>query len=106
MITLITSENNSPDSKMDQHFGRSTYFVFHDSETGGIEFLPNPFRHERTGAGESAVQLSVTRKVSRIVTAELGSKIKPILDNHGIQVIIYRDFNKTIREIIEMLQSK
>ena len=42
MKIAITSSGNSPDAIMDSRFGRCKYFVFYDTETGAMEFLPNP----------------------------------------------------------------
>jgi predicted Fe-Mo cluster-binding NifX family protein len=103
MRIIITSTGNSPDSKIDNHFGRCSYFVLYDNETRGMEFLPNPFKELEEGAGTSAVEFISPRNVNKIVTGELGSKVKPLLDRFKIQVIILQKTEKSVQEIITML---
>jgi predicted Fe-Mo cluster-binding NifX family protein len=47
MKVAITSTGNTTDSKLDQRFGRCSYFVIYDQETKGIEFIPNPGKMHR-----------------------------------------------------------
>ncbi len=103
MKVAITSTGNTPDSKLDQRFGRCSYFVIYDLETGGIEFIPNPGRDASDGAGPAAVQLVASRNVQKIVSGEFGIKIKSLLDSLKIQMIIIRDPERKVDEIINML---
>ncbi|HNR40769.1 MAG TPA: NifB/NifX family molybdenum-iron cluster-binding protein [Bacteroidales bacterium] len=103
MKVAITSTGNTTDSKLDQRFGRCSYFVIYDQETGGIEFIPNPGKEASDGAGPAAVQLVASRNVQKIVSGEFGIKIKSLLDSLKIQMIIIRDPDRKIEEIINML---
>lgn len=105
MKVAITSTGNTTDSKLDQRFGRCSYFVIYDQETGGIEFIPNPGKEASDGAGPAAVQLVASRNVQKIVSGEFGIKIKSLLDSLKIQMIALKEPEKTIGEIIEMLNS-
>lgn len=103
MKIAITSTGNSLDSKVDPRFGRCSYFVVYDTVTKGIEFLPNPNKDVQEGAGPASVQIVATRKVERIISGEFGFKIKSLLESLKIQMIIQKDTDKTIGEIINML---
>jgi len=103
MRVVITSSGNSPDAKLDSHFGRCSYFVFYDTVTQGMEFLPNPYKEIEDGAGTAAVQLIASRGAGKIVSGEIGSKIKPLLDSLKIQMIIFRNKEKSIQDIINLL---
>ena len=103
MKIVITSCGNSPDAKLDSHFGRCAYFVFYDTETGGMEYLPNPYKELEAEAGSSAVNLIASRGVAKCVSGELGVKVKPLLDSLKIQMIVLRNQVKTIQEIINLL---
>jgi len=105
MKTAITSTGNGLDSKLDQRFGRCSYFVIYDSLTKGIEFLPNPNKEAQEGAGPASVQLVASRKVEKIISGEFGIKIKSLLDSLKIQMIVLKEPEKSIGEIIEMLKS-
>jgi len=103
MKIAITSTGNSLDSKIDQRFGRCSYFVIYDTENKGIEFLPNPNKEVQEGAGPSSVQLVASRNVQKIISGEFGIKIKSLLDSLKIQMIMHKEPEKTIQDIIDML---
>jgi len=103
MKIAITSTGNSPDSKLDSRFGRCSYFVIYDTESGSTEFIPNSSKENVEGAGPASVQLVASRGVKKVVSGEFGAKVKSIFDSLQIQLIILRDEGKTINEIIELL---
>ncbi|MBK9389554.1 MAG: hypothetical protein IPN68_04910 [Bacteroidetes bacterium] len=103
MKVAITSTGNSPESKIDQRFGRCSYFAVYDTENKGIEFLPNPNKEVQEGAGPASVQLVASRNVQKIISGEFGIKIKSLLDSLKIQMIMIKEPEKTIQEIIDML---
>jgi len=104
MKIAITSVGNSIDSKIDQRFGRCEYFVIYDTDTGDIEILPNPNKDATGGAGPASVQLIASRNVQKIISGEFGAKVKPLLDSLKIQMVILKDPEKSIRDIISMLK--
>jgi len=103
MKVVVTSTGNSLESKLDQRFGRCGFFTVYDTETGGVEFIPNPNKDVQEGAGPASVQLVASRNVSKIISGEFGIKIKSLLDSLKIQMIVLREPEKTIGEIIKML---
>ena len=103
MKVAITSTGNSLESGVDPRFGRCAFFAIYDTESQGIEFLPNPARDAEEGAGPKAVQMVASREAKKIVSGEFGMKIKPLLDSLKIQMIVVKDPGKRIREIIDML---
>lgn len=103
MKVAITSTGNSLEGKLDQRFGRCSFFVIYDTETGGTEFIPNPNKDALNGAGPASVQIVASRNVSKIISGEFGIKIKSLLDSLKIQMIVIKDTEKTIQDIINML---
>jgi len=103
MKVAITSTGNNLESKLDQRFGRCLFFVIYDSETKGMEFIPNPNKDAEEGAGPASVQLVASRNVQRIISGEFGIKIKSLLDSLKIQMIVLKEPDKSIRELIDML---
>jgi predicted Fe-Mo cluster-binding NifX family protein len=103
MKVAITSTGNNLESKLDQRFGRCSYFVIYDLETKGIEFIPNPNKDAQEGAGPASVQLIASRNVQKIISGDFGIKIKSLLDSLKIQMIVLKDPEKKIEEIINML---
>jgi len=105
MKVALTSTGNSLESKLDQRFGRCSYFVIFDSETKGIEFIPNPNKDAQEGAGPASVQVVASRNVQKIISGEFGIKIKSLLDSLKIQMIVMKEPDKKIEEIINMLNN-
>jgi predicted Fe-Mo cluster-binding NifX family protein len=103
MKVAITSTGNSPESKLDQRFGRCRFFAFYDTDSGNVEFSANPNTESLDGAGPATVQFVAAKGVGKIISGEFGIKIKSLLDSLQIQMIILKDENKTVKEIIEML---
>jgi len=105
MKVALTSTGNSLESKLDQRFGRCSYFVIYDSETKGIEFIPNPNKDAQEGAGPASVQVVASRNVQKIISGEFGIKIKSLLDSLKIQMIVLKEPDKKIEEVINMLNN-
>jgi predicted Fe-Mo cluster-binding NifX family protein len=103
MKVAITSTGNSLDSTLDSRFGRCAYFVIFDTQSKSTEFIPNPAKEAVEGAGPQAVKLVSSRAVQKIVSGEFGMKIKPLLDSLKIQMIVVKDPEKRVSDIIEML---
>ena len=106
MKYVITSQLNSLDSLIDSRFGRCTYFTIFDSESKSVEFIPNPFKNVGENAGQDAVKLLANRGVDKIISGEFGLKIKSLLDSLKIQMIIIRNPQTKISEIVEMINNK
>lgn len=103
MKIAITSNGNSLDSLLDNHFGRCASFIIYDTESQAIEIIPNPYKDLDENAGINALKIISSRNVRKIISGEFGLKIKDQLDAQKIQMIVLK--NKTIRiqEIIDML---
>lgn len=106
MKVAITSTGNTLESTIDQRFGRCAYFVVYDTENNAMEFIPNPNKEAEEGAGPASVQLVASRNVNKIVSGEFGIKIKPLLDSLKIQMIVLKEPEKKIKDIIEMLNHR
>ena len=106
MKVAITSTGQSLESTIDQRFGRCAFFVIYDTETGGVEILPNPNRDAEEGAGPASVQLVAAKEVQKIVSGEFGVKIKSLLDSLKIQMVVYKEPEKTVKSVIYMLNNQ
>ena len=105
MKVAITSTGNTLDSTLDQRFGRCTCFVIYNTETKGIEFIPNPNRDAQEGAGPASVQIVASRSAEKVISGEFGFKIKSLFDSLKIQMIVLKEPEKKISEIIDMLDN-
>lgn len=106
MKSAITSTGNSHESQLDQRFGRCSYFAVYNDESESTEFIPNPHRDASEGAGPASVQLVASRNVGQVISGEFGIKIKSILEMLNIRMIVLKEPEKTIGEIVDMLKNK
>lgn len=106
MKVAITSTGNSLESLVDSRFGRCSYFVVYDSETGSIEFIPNANKENVEGAGPASAQLIATRGVAKVVSGEFGAKVKSLFDSLKIQLIVLNNPDRKVSEIIDLLNRK
>jgi len=103
MKVAITSTGNSLESKLDSRFGRCSFFVIYDTESKSVEFIPNPNKENVEGAGPASVNLIASRDAKKVVSGEFGAKVKSLFDSLQIQLIVLNDEEKTINEIIDLL---
>ena len=103
MIVAITSTGNSLESFIDPRFGRCSCFVFYNTETKESVFQPNPFKDNDEGVGVAVVDWISAFSCSKIISGQFGMKIKPLLDESRIQLILVNDSKLTIRQIINLL---
>ncbi len=106
MKVAIASTDNTLESKIDSSFGRCAWFIIIDTKGGGMEFIPNPNRDMEEHVGKAAVELVASRNVEMIVSGEFGAKIKPLLDSMHIQLVVIKDSEKRISDIIELLNNR
>lgn len=106
MKVAIASTGNTLESNIDSSFGRCAWFIIINTEDGGMEFIPNTNRDMEEHAGREAVELVATRNVEMIVSGEFGAKIKPLLDSMHIQMVVIKDAEKRISDIIALLNNR
>ncbi len=103
MKIAITSTGNTLDAQVDKRFGRCAYFIIYDTESKHFDCIPNPNIDAENGAGPASVQLVASHQVKKVVSGEFGMKNKSLFDSLQIQMIVYKDSEKRISDIIEML---
>ncbi len=103
MKVAITSTGQQLSSTLDQRFGRCSYFIIYDTGNGNMEVVENIHKDGREGVGPAAVQLVASYDVKKIISGEFGVKIKSLLDSLGIQMIILKEPEITVQEVIGML---
>jgi len=103
MKVAITSTGNGPDNKIDTRFGRCSYFVIYDTESNSTEYIPNPTKESIEGAGPAAVEFVASKGVKKVISGEFGAKVKPIFDQLSIQLVVINDPEKSISDIISLL---
>lgn len=103
MKIAITSTGNSPEATLDSRFGRCSFFVIYNTDDHAMEFIPNPNKEKVEGAGSASVNLMAARGVKKVISGEFGAKVKSTFDSLKIQLIVLKDPDKKISDIISLL---
>lgn len=107
MKVAIASTGNSLEARLDSRFGRCSFFAIYNTENGVVEeFAINPNKESIEGAGPASAQLIASKGVEKIVSGEVGAKVKSILESLQIESLVINDTDKTIAEIIDLLNHK
>lgn len=103
MKTAVTSTGNQLQSTFDMRFGRSAWFCVFDTETNSVEFIENENKNINGGAGTKAAEKIAEQGVTQVISGDFGPKAKELLERFKIQMIILKEPEKQIKEIIVML---
>ncbi len=98
MKYAIPIESQDIKDEISEVFGRSKFFAVYDSETKSIDFLENPGSKESRGAGISAVQFLIEKKINKVLTTNIGPNAENTLKSSGINLeIIERNTLENIK---------
>jgi len=103
MKVVITSKENNINSLVDPRFGRAAFFAVYDTDTDSIEWLGNDVVDMQHGAGTGAVNLLANLGAKKIFAVAFGAKVKPLLDELDIQMVIVKE-DQTVSNIITLLK--
>lgn len=106
MKIVISSTGPSMSSNVDPRFGRASYLLLVDSETGKlIEAIDNTEQKDSSqGAGIAAAALVADKGAKYILTGVVGPKAMPIIEKAGIMVV--PNTKGTIQEAVADFLSK
>jgi len=103
MKIAIASSGDKSDSQVDPRFGRCPFFAIADTESKEIEFIKNTAGEAFRGAGVSAAQMVVDKKVEGAAAGNFGPNAVNVLAGSGIK--IYSGVSGlTIKEVIEKIR--
>ncbi len=87
MKIAVTARGPTPDSPVDERFGRAYWLLVHDEHSGAWEAVDNTqARNAVQGAGIRAAQEVASRGVGAVLTGVTGPKAYRALDAAGIAV--------------------
>ena len=95
----VTSQGDEMDAPMDPRFGRCSYFIFVNSDSGEFNVVGNNAVSRAHGAGIRAAQTVVSNGANVVITGTLGPNAYPALRNAGIQILTAT--SGSVRDVIE-----
>lgn len=103
-IAITLKENAGLDSTLSAIFGRCPYYMFIDPDTKEFTIEENTAVNESGGAGIKAAQFIIDRKVSAVISGDVGPKAASVLLSEGIA--IYQQHGKTAKDSLEAYLDK
>lgn len=99
MEICISSYGPTLDSRVQQIFGRCSYFIFVDPKSMECEAVPNPNASSSYDAGIQSAKLVADRGVSAVLSGCVGAAAEPILDAADVEIMFVG--RGTVREAME-----
>ena len=99
MRVVVSSSGADLESSCNETFGRCPTFVFVETETMGLEAVPNPAVEAPSGAGVRAAELVSGAGVRAVLTGRVGPKAMNVLREAGVPVYVAR--GGTVRQAVE-----
>jgi predicted Fe-Mo cluster-binding NifX family protein len=103
MKIAVTASQPTLDAAVDPRFGRCSYFLVVDTDTGDFEALENPNAMLGGGAGIQAAQMIAQKGPAVLLTGNCGPNAFRALSAAGIQVIV--GLSGTVRDAIQQFQA-
>jgi len=101
MIVMIPVEGINPETNINIAFGRTPYFLIHDTKTRTSRYIENTAASSQGGAGIKAAQLIVDNGADVVITPACGKNSADVLTASGIK--IYKSSGSSATSNIEAL---
>lgn len=100
-MIAISATDKKLSASMDIRFARCPYFLITDGNES--RFIANPYCNEDDHVAPKVVDLLKSKKVSRLVTGEVGPKAKARLDEKKIQIIMLSEDKISLQHILKKM---
>lgn len=101
-LFAITATGKSEKSFLDLRFGKCMNVVFFNPTENMISVFENPFR-EGENSGIQLVAFLKEKKITSIITGEVGPKVSDLLEKEKIQLILLPEDKIRVEAIIERI---
>lgn len=100
MKLIISSTGPAPTDRVDPRFGRASYFLSFDSETGDFQAIDNAEQVDAPqGAGVQTAQMVAGMGATAVLTGRCGPKAFQVLTE--ADVTIYSGFEGSVQEAVD-----
>jgi predicted Fe-Mo cluster-binding NifX family protein len=86
MKLCITAKGDTPGATVEERFGRTPYFIFHDTEQDTYSAEANAFAESAGGVGPRSAQVLIDHGATVLITGQMGGNARRALEGAGIEV--------------------
>jgi len=101
MILVISAQQPTLDSPVDERFGRAPWLIKFDTETSRWEALPNPGVSQSGGAGVAAAQFVIDQKVTTAISGDFGPHAAAALKAAGVEMRLFTGEVSTVQQAVQ-----
>jgi predicted Fe-Mo cluster-binding NifX family protein len=105
MIVIISAQNPSLDSSVDNRFGRSPWLVRLDTATNQWEAFQNPGASQSGGAGVAAAQFSIDQHAHAVISGDFGPHAASALRAGKVEMRLFAQDVVTVQQAADRLAS-
>ena len=100
MIVIISSQQDSIESQVNERFGRSPFLIRVDTETMAWKAIENPGTQQAHGAGVASAQLVIDENADVVLSGDFGPNASTALKAAGVGMRIFKDRNATVKQAL------
>ncbi len=101
MILLISAQQPTLDSPVDERFGRASWLIKVDTATEQWEAYPNPGASQSGGAGVAAAQFVVDQKAGAVISGSFGPNAAGAFRAANIKMYAFSSNVSTIQQAVD-----
>jgi predicted Fe-Mo cluster-binding NifX family protein len=101
MKLIISVQNPSLESHVDNRFGRSPWLILFNTETNQWEAFQNPGASQSGGAGVAAAQFVVDQKADVVISGDFGPNAARAFQAAKIEMRLFTEITATAQEAVD-----
>lgn len=102
MNIVISAQEPELDGPIDVRFGRASYFILLDLESGKWEACANPAVSQSGGAGVAAAQFVIDRKAEVAISGDFGPNANRALKAAGVKMHTFTADTSSVRSAFDL----
>jgi len=105
MKIAIPSNTASTSGRIDERFGRCTFFCIYDSKKDTVSFIKNTEKDAAGGVGPQVAEYLAKSGINEVYAFEFGPKAQKALNDFNIKTHLIEQ-QQTVSELIDLINNK
>lgn len=105
MLIAITSQKEEQSSQVEKRFGRAPWFITFNTDTKEYQSFQNPGTNQSSGAGVSAAQFIIDKKINIIISGDFGPNASRAFQAAKTEMRLFNENTLTVQDAIDQYQN-